>query len=121
MNDKKLILKNRRIFIRRVAFSYNLLINNNHEIEKPKFINDYNDTDFENKEVKNFKETKIYFLRIVRRKGEKAGENEYGFIDILKQEIKLPKDLINLFVFCVLDLKSKKIDYKHRERRRKTK
>ncbi|OIQ05790.1 MAG: hypothetical protein COS36_03910 [Candidatus Altarchaeum sp. CG03_land_8_20_14_0_80_32_618] len=25
MNDKKLILKNRRIFIRRVAFSYNLL------------------------------------------------------------------------------------------------
>jgi len=25
LNDKKLILKNRRIFIRRVAFSYNLL------------------------------------------------------------------------------------------------
>ena len=85
------------------------MINNNHEIEKPKFINDYNDTDFENKEVKNFKETKIYFLRIVRRKGEKAGANEYGFIDILKQEIKLPKDLINLFVFCVLDLKSKNL------------
>ena len=88
---------------------YNNLINNNPEIEKPKFINDYNDTDFENKEVKNFKETKIYFLRIVRRKGEKAGENEYGFIDILKQEIKLPKDLINLFVFCVLDIKLKKL------------
>ena len=85
------------------------MINNNPEIEKPKFINDYNDTDFENKEVKNFKETKIYFLRIVRRKGEKAGENEYGFIDILKQEIKLPKDLINLFVFCVLDIKLKKL------------
>ena len=26
---------------------------------------------------------------------------------LAKDEIKLPKDLINLFVFCVLDLKSK--------------
>ena len=88
---------------------YTDLINNNPEIEKPKFINDCKDTDFENKKVKNFKETKIYFLRIVRRKGEKAGANEYGFIDILKQEIKLPKDLINLFVFCVLDIELKKL------------
>lgn len=90
---------------------YNNLINNNPEIEKPKFINDYTDIDFENKEVKNFKETKIYFLRIVRRKGEKAGENEYGFINILKQEIKLPKNLINLFVFCILDIELKKRSY----------
>ncbi|CEG11234.1 conserved hypothetical protein [groundwater metagenome] len=82
---------------------YNNLINNNPEIEKPKYINDCKDIDFENKGVKKFKETKIYFLRIVRRKGEKAGENEYGFIDILKQEIKLPKNLINLFVYCILD------------------
>lgn len=88
---------------------YSDLINNNPDIEKPKFINDYNDTDFENKEVKNFKETKIYFLRIVRRKGEKGGTKEYGFIDILKQEIQLPKDLINLFVFCVLDIELKKL------------
>ena len=88
---------------------YTDLINNNPEIEKPKFINDCKDTDFENKKVKNFKETKIYFLRIARRKGEKAGENDYGFIDILKQEIKLPKDLINLFVFCVLDIELKKL------------
>ncbi len=88
---------------------YSDLINNNPEVEKPKFINDYTDIDFEKKEVKNFKETKIYFLRIVRRKGEKAGENEYGFINILKQEIKLPKDLINLFVFCVLDIELKKL------------
>ena len=88
---------------------YTNLINNNPEIEKPKFIDDFKDVDFENTEVKNFKETKIYFLRIVRRKGEKGGEKEYGFIDILKQEIKLPKDLINLFVYCILDLKSKKL------------
>jgi hypothetical protein len=43
----------------------------------------------------------------VRRKNDKGSDKEYGFIDILKHEIKLPKDLINLFVFCVLDLKSK--------------
>jgi hypothetical protein len=49
----------------------------------------------------------IYFLRIVRRKKDKGSDKEYGFIDILKHEIKLPKDLINLFVFRVLDLKSK--------------
>ena len=88
---------------------YTNLINNNPEIEKPKFISDFKDIDFENKEVKNFKETKIYFLRIVRRKGEKKSEEEYGFIDILKQEIEMPKDLINLFVYCILDLKSKKM------------
>jgi len=88
---------------------YTNLKNNNPEIEKPKFISDFKDIDFENKEVKNFKETKIYFLRIVRRKGEKKSEKEYGFIDILKQEIKLPKDLINLFVYCISDLKSKKL------------
>ena len=41
----------------------------------------------------------------MRRKNDKDSDNEYGFIDILKHEIKLPKDLINLFVFCVLLLK----------------
>jgi len=30
----------------------------------------------------------------VRRKNDKDSDNEYGFIDILKHEIKLPKDLI---------------------------
>ena len=88
---------------------YTNLINNNSEIEKPEFIDDFKDIDFGNKEVKNFKETKIYFLRIVRRKGDKRGKNERGFIDVLKKEIRLPKDLINLFVYCVLDLKSKKL------------
>jgi len=59
--------------------------------------------------VKNFKETKIYFLRIVRRKVGKRDDKEEGFIDILKQEIKLPKDLINLFVYCILDIKAKEL------------
>ncbi|MCW3130062.1 MAG: hypothetical protein N2V75_08215 [Methanophagales archaeon] len=48
----------------------------------------------ENKRVEHFKANKIYFLRIVRRKNDKDSDNEYGFIDILKHEIKLPKDLI---------------------------
>lgn len=60
----------------------------------------------ENKCVEHFMAGKIYFLRIVRRKNDKGSDNEYAFIDILKHEIKLPKDLINLLVFCVLDLKS---------------
>jgi len=88
---------------------YTNLINNNPEIEKPKFISDFKDVDFENKEVKNFKETKIYFLRIVRRKGEKKSEEETGFINILNQEIEISKDLINLFVYCILDIKLKKL------------
>ncbi|PKP54483.1 MAG: hypothetical protein CVT90_01030, partial [Candidatus Altiarchaeales archaeon HGW-Altiarchaeales-3] len=88
---------------------YTNLINNNPEIEKPRYIGDFKDIDLENNVVKNFKETKIYFLRIVRRKGEKKSEKEYGFIDILKQEIELSKDLINLYVYCVVDIKLKKL------------
>ena len=72
-------------------------------------MNDFKDIDLENKNVKNFKTHKIYFLRIVRRKNAKESDEEYGFIDILKTEIKLSTDLINLFVFCVLDVKSKKL------------
>ncbi len=34
---------------------------------------------------------------------------KYGFINILNQEIKMSKELINLFVFCTLDIKSKKL------------
>jgi len=48
------------------------------------------------------------------RKGEKEGEDEYAFINILKQEIQLPKNLINLFVFCILDIELKKL-YVHTE------
>ena len=88
---------------------YSRLVSNNPELKKKdiKHIDDFKDVNLENKCVKHFKADKIYFLRIVRRKNDKGSDKEYGFIDILKHEIKLPKDLINLFVFCVLDLKSK--------------
>ena len=90
---------------------YSNLISNNPEINENeiKHIDDFKDIDLENKNVMGFKTHKIYFLRIVRRKNVKGDNDEYGFIDILKTEIKLPKDLINLFVFCVLDVKSKKL------------
>ena len=34
---------------------------------------------------------------------------KYGFIDIPKHGIKLPKDLINLFVFCIVNIKLKQL------------
>ena len=88
---------------------YSRLVSNNPELKEKdiKHIDDFKDVNLENTCVEHFKADKIYFLRIVRRKNDKGNDNEYGFIDILKHEIKLPKDLINLFVFCVLDLKSK--------------
>ena len=51
----------------------------------------------------------IYWLRIVRRKNEKGTDEEYGYINILNRDIKLPKDMINMFVFCVFNIKSKKM------------
>ena len=87
------------------------LISNNPEIKEKdiKHMDDFKNANLENKNVKLFMADKIYFLRIVRRKNDKDSDTEYGFIDILKHEIKLPKDLINLFVFCVLDLRSKNL------------
>ena len=35
---------------------------------------------------------------------------KYGFIDILKHGVKLPKDLINLFVFCIINIKLKQLE-----------
>ncbi|NMX22153.1 hypothetical protein C5S30_06975 [ANME-1 cluster archaeon GoMg4] len=85
---------------------FNSVFSNNPELKEKdiKHIDDFKDVNLENKCVKHFKADKIYFLRIVRRKNDKGSDNEYGFIDILKHEIKLPQDLINLFVFCVLIL-----------------
>lgn len=90
---------------------YSNLISNNPEIKEEdiRYINDFKDVDFGNTDVRELRATKIYFLRIVRRKNGKDTEDEYGYVDILKHEIKLPKDMINQFVFCVLDLKSKKL------------
>nr|QNO42131.1 hypothetical protein KOINGEPH_00002 [Methanosarcinales archaeon ANME-2c ERB4]QNO42392.1 hypothetical protein LFOPHFOE_00032 [Methanosarcinales archaeon ANME-2c ERB4] len=90
---------------------YSRLISNNPELnaEDVKYMEDLKDMDLENMHVKYFKADKIYFLRIVRRKNDKGSDEEYGFIDILKHEIKLPKDLINLFVFCIIDIKLKQL------------
>ncbi len=88
---------------------YSKLISNNQELKKKRKISDFNETDLFNKDVLKFKTKEIYFLRIVRRKGAKGGENESGFINILGTEIALNQDIINLFVFCKINLETKKI------------
>lgn len=88
---------------------YSHLINNNVEMKHPRYMNDFKDVDFSNKQVNKFRAHKIYFLRIVRRIGEKKDKSERGYINILGKEIILGKDLINLFVFCELNLKEEKL------------
>jgi len=88
---------------------YSKLIFDNPQNNSDKYIDEFKDINFENKHIKKFKTHIIYFLRIVRRKNEKGSDKEYGFIEILNQEIKMPKKLINLFVFCTLNLQSKKL------------
>ncbi|HHC80565.1 MAG TPA: transposase [Flavobacteriia bacterium] len=88
---------------------YSKLISNNPPLEKKRKISDFKNQDLANKQVKKFRTKDIYFLRIVRRKGNKNGKNEKGVINILGEEITLKKDLINLFVFCQLSLERKKI------------
>lgn len=88
---------------------YSHLIENNVEIKIPRYINDTENINLENKQIAKFKSNKIYFLRIVRRLGDKNDEKETGYINILGKEIILRKDLINLFVFCELNLKAEKL------------
>lgn len=88
---------------------YSKLISNNPELKNKNKISDFKDKDLFNKEVKKFKTNDICFLRIVRRKGEKGDKNETGFINILGEDIILNQDIINLFVFCRMDLKNKKL------------
>jgi len=86
-----------------------LIFNNPKKDLTTKYLDDFKNVDLDNKYVKKFKSKNIHFLRIVRRKNEKGSDKEYGFINILNQEIKISKELINLFVFCTLDLQSKKL------------
>lgn len=88
---------------------YTKLVFNNPEFDESKKLSDFKGVDLSNKEVKNFREKNIYFLRIVRRKGDKDDKNEQGFIKILGQDLILKKDLINLFVFCRLSLEREQI------------
>ena len=41
----------------------------------------------------------------MRRKNDNGSEGDYRFVNILKHEIKFPKDLINLLVFCIINIK----------------
>lgn len=88
---------------------YSKLISNNPVVKEKIKISDFSQEELENREVCKFKNTEIYFLRIVRRKGEKGSEKEKGFINILGREILLKQDIINLFVFCKLDVKTKEL------------
>jgi hypothetical protein len=88
---------------------YSHLIDNNAEIKYPKYITDFKGIDFSNTQINKLKSHRIYFLRIVRRKGNKADSNEEGYINILGKEIVLGKDLINLFVFCEVNIKEEKL------------
>ena len=88
---------------------YSKLISNNTEVKNKRKISDFKEKDLLNKDVSKFKTKDIYFLRIVRRKGEKGGDKETGFINILGKEITLKQDIINLFVFCRINLETKKI------------
>ena len=90
---------------------YSQLVSNNPKLTENeiKHIDDYRNINLENKKAEHFKSDKIYFLRIVRRKNTKGDKDEHGYINILKHEIKLPKDLINLFVFCTINIKKKKL------------
>jgi transposase len=88
---------------------FSLLSDNNPTDLVDKYIQNIEEVDPRNKVVSKFKAHNIYFLRIVRRKEGKGTDQEYGYIDILKEGIKIRKDLINLFVVVCIDLKNKEI------------
>jgi transposase len=88
---------------------FSLLSNHNPTDLVDKYIQNIEGVDPGNKIESKFKAHNIYFLRIVRRKEGKGTDNEFGYIDILKEEIKMRKDLINLFVVACIDLKNKEI------------
>lgn len=89
---------------------YTHLIANNASVESPVYLTGKEtEEEFANRNVKNIKEDRIIFLRIIRRKGDKQGENEKGYIQVLGREIELPKSHINLFTFCELQIRNKKL------------
>ncbi|MCW3130135.1 MAG: hypothetical protein N2V75_08585, partial [Methanophagales archaeon] len=91
---------------------YSELVGNNSEINNPKFMGNFRLDELENRAVRKFRQKKIYFLRIVRRKGEKGGEDEKGFINILGRDISLDKSYINLFTFNTIDLEKMDLSVK---------
>jgi len=94
---------------------YTNLVANNSTLESPRYLDDVESSKLNNRSVEGFGAQRIIFLRIVRRKGEKEGENERGFIEILGREVELPKAYINLFTFCELQVKEKRLRVKVEE------
>ena len=91
---------------------YSDFVGNNPEIAKPKFMSDFKVKELKNREVRRFREKKIYFLRIVRRKGEKGGKDEKGFINILGKDLLLDTCYINLFTFNTIELDKMELSIK---------
>src|SRR6056297_278286 len=88
---------------------YNELIGNNidpEEIEDETLPEDFELTESLQNELKDdLEDPTIYWLRIVRNGTEKAKQKDIGTIDILGEEIELPKPYVNQFTLNKLQLK----------------
>ena len=84
---------------------YSELIENNPEIGETRLLKD-SDIDFKNTDVRKFRQTKMYFLRIIRRIGTKGEKDETGYINILGREISIDKQYINLFTLFLIHSRS---------------
>ena len=92
---------------------YNELIGNNidpEEIEDETLPEDFELTESLQNELRNDLENPtIYWLRIVRNGTEKAKQKDIGTIDILGEEIELPKPYVNQFTLNKLQLKEDRL------------
>jgi len=92
---------------------YNDLIGNNidpEEIEDETLPENFTLTeDLQNELKEDLEDPIIYWLRIVRNNTEKAKEKDKGTIDILGEEIELPKPYVNQFTLNKLQLKDDKL------------
>jgi len=92
---------------------YNELIGNNidpEEIEDETLPEDFELTESLQNELRNdLEDPTIYWLRIVRNGTEKAKQKDIGTIDILGEEIELPKPYVNQFTLNKLQLKEDRL------------
>ena len=92
---------------------YNDLIGNNidpEEIEDETLPENFTLTeDLQNELKDDLEDPIIYWLRIVRNNTEKANKKDKGTIDILGEEIELPKPYVNQFTLNKLQLKDDKL------------
>lgn len=62
--------------------------------------------DIGNRNIDRLRESRIYFLRVVRRVEEPEGEPGTGYVNILGVAVELAPELIGFRVLCKLNLKS---------------